>query len=97
MTQDTAHVYGLTDRGVISNGYKADLNVIDYDKVRLHDPEMVFDLPAGGKRLIQKADGYMATICGGVVTYENGIHTGEMPGRLIRGGQINTEKNKVAG
>ena len=87
MSQDTAGVYGLTDRGVIAKGYKADLNVIDYDKIRLHDPEMVFDLPSGGKRLIQKADGYIATICGGVVTYENGVHTGQMPGRLIRGGQ----------
>ena len=88
MSQDTAQVYGFTDRGVIAEGYKADVNIIDYDKVRLHDPEMVFDLPSGGKRLIQKADGYTATICGGVVTYENGVHTGEMPGRLIRGGQI---------
>jgi len=87
MSQDTAGVYGLTDRGVIAEGYKADINVINYDQVRLHDPEMVFDLPSGGKRLIQKADGYVATICGGVVTYENGVHTGQMPGRLIRGGQ----------
>ena len=54
MSQDTAQVYGFTDRGVIAEGYKADVNIIDYDKVRLHDPEMVFDLPSGGKRLIQK-------------------------------------------
>lgn len=87
MTQDTALVYGFSDRGVIAEGYKADINIIDYAKLRLHDPEMVFDLPAGGKRLVQKADGYTATVCSGVVTYENGVHTGEKPGRLVRGGQ----------
>lgn len=87
MTQDTAQVYGLHDRGVVAPGYKADLNIIDYDNVALHDPEMVYDLPAGGKRLIQKADGYVATICAGEVTYENGEHTGALPGRLIRGGR----------
>ena len=88
MTQDTAQVYGFVDRGVIATGYKADINIIDYENVRLHDPEMVYDLPSGGKRLVQKADGYTATICDGVVTYENGVHTGQMPGRLVRGGQI---------
>ncbi|MEA3217083.1 MAG: hypothetical protein QOJ19_3239 [Acidimicrobiia bacterium] len=85
MTQDTARVYGLTDRGVIAPGYKADLNVIDYDRLRLEDPEMVYDLPAGGRRLIQRAHGYKATICNGQVTYEDGEPTGAMPGRLIRG------------
>lgn len=87
MTQDTALVYGLADRGVIAPGYRADLNVIDYDALRLEEPEMVYDLPAGGKRLIQRAQGYRATICGGVVTHEDGVHTGELPGRLIRGGR----------
>jgi N-acyl-D-aspartate/D-glutamate deacylase len=87
MTQDTAQLYGLHDRGLISPGYKADLNLIDYAALRLHKPEMVYDLPGQGKRLIQKADGYRATICSGVVTYENGEHTGAMPGRLLRGGQ----------
>ena len=86
MTQDTALVYGLQDRGVIAPGYRADLNVIDYDALKLEDPQMVYDLPGGGKRLIQKAQGYVATICKGEVTYENGEHTGAMPGRLIRGG-----------
>jgi N-acyl-D-aspartate/D-glutamate deacylase len=86
MTQDTALVYGLTDRGVIAPGYRADLNLIDYDRLGLEDPEMVYDLPAGGKRLIQRSHGYKATICNGEVTYENGEHTGAMPGRLIRGG-----------
>jgi N-acyl-D-amino-acid deacylase len=84
MTQDTAEVYGLTDRGVIAEGYKADLNIIDFVALSLIDPEMIYDLPAGGRRLIQKAHGYVATICNGEVTYENGQHTGAMPGRLVR-------------
>ncbi len=86
MTRDTALVYGLADRGVVAPGYRADLNVIDYDALRLEAPEMVYDLPSGGKRLIQRAHGYRATICNGVVTYEDGVHTGALPGRLIRGG-----------
>ncbi|MEM7002747.1 MAG: amidohydrolase family protein [Pseudomonadota bacterium] len=87
LTQDTARMYGLYDRGVIQPGYKADLNLIDFEVLGLRSPEMVYDLPAGGKRLIQKADGYLATICGGQVTYEHGEHTGAMPGRLLRGAQ----------
>ena len=88
MTRDTAELYGLTDRGVIAPGYKADLNLIDFDQLRMEDPEMVYDLPAGGKRLIQGSKGYLATICAGEVTFENGEPTGAMPGRLIRGGAI---------
>ena len=86
MTQDTAELYGMTDRGVIAPGFRADINLIDYDKLTLRNPEMVYDLPAGGKRLVQEADGYVATICHGVVTYRNGQHTGALPGRLLRGG-----------
>ncbi|MCZ6890160.1 MAG: amidohydrolase family protein [Gammaproteobacteria bacterium] len=86
MTQDTACVYGLNDRGLIRPGYKADLNLIDYEHLQLDPPRMVYDLPAGGKRIVQTAQGYDATICNGVVTYEHGEHTGEFPGRLIRGG-----------
>ena len=86
MTQDTALLYGMSDRGVIAPGYRADLNVIDYDALGLEDPQMVYDLPAGGRRLIQRAHGYRATICNGAVTYENGEHTGAYPGRLVRGG-----------
>jgi len=88
MTRDTALVYGLTDRGVIAPGYRADLNLIDYDRLGLEDPEMVYDLPAGGKRLIQRAHGYAMTVCAGEITYVDGQHTGAMPGRLIRGGSI---------
>ena len=87
MTSDTAKLYGLNDRGVLAPGYKADLNLIDYDRLSLLDPEMAYDLPAGGKRLIQKASGYIATVCAGQVTYEQGEATGLMPGRLLRGGQ----------
>jgi N-acyl-D-aspartate/D-glutamate deacylase len=86
MTQDTALLYGMTDRGVIAPGYRADLNLIDYDALGLEDPQMVYDLPAGGKRLVQRAHGYRATICNGEVTYEDGEHTGAYPGRLVRGG-----------
>jgi len=82
MTQDTAALYGMNDRGVIAPGYKADINLIDYDKLRLRNPEMIYDLPAGGKRLIQEAEGYVATICSGVITYREGVHTGALPGRL---------------
>ena len=84
MTQDTARVYGLHDRGVIAPGYRADLNVIDFNALALTPPEMVYDLPAGGRRLIQKARGYRHTVCAGAVTFEHGEHTGAMPGRLLR-------------
>jgi N-acyl-D-aspartate/D-glutamate deacylase len=86
MTRDTAEVYGLFDRGLIKEGLKADINVIDYGALELHQPHMAYDLPGGGKRLVQNASGYRATICNGVVTYRDGEHTGAMPGRLLRGG-----------
>ncbi|MDQ0464347.1 N-acyl-D-aspartate/D-glutamate deacylase [Caulobacter ginsengisoli] len=86
-TRDTARLYGLNDRGVLAVGMKADLNVIDYEGLAIEAPEMVFDLPAQGRRMIQKARGYVATIVSGVVTYENGEATGAMPGRLVRGAQ----------
>ena len=74
-TRDTAELYGFLDRGLIEPGMRADINLIDFDKLSLPLPEMVYDLPAGGKRLIQKAHGYRYTICSGQVTYENGEHT----------------------
>lgn len=83
-TRDNALAMGLNDRGLISKGMKADLNVIDFDNLTLHAPEIVNDLPAGGKRLIQKVEGYTATIMSGRITYRNGIKTGELPGKLIR-------------
>ncbi|APG62426.1 amidohydrolase [Sphingorhabdus lutea] len=84
---DTAILYGLQDRGVIKAGYLADINIIDYDKLGLEKPWLAFDLPAGGKRLLQKARGYCATIKSGKVTFENGVMTGAYPGGLIRGPQ----------
>jgi N-acyl-D-aspartate/D-glutamate deacylase len=87
MTQDSARVYGIQDRGVLAPGWRADLNLIDLDALHLQDPEMVYDLPAGGKRIIQRASGYALTMCAGEVTYEDGEHTGALPGRLLRGGR----------
>jgi N-acyl-D-amino-acid deacylase len=84
-TARTAEAYGLHDRGTIEPGKRADLNVIDLDALRLHEPEMVHDLPAGGRRLIQRVDGYRATVCAGEVTFVDGEPTGARPGRLVRG------------
>jgi N-acyl-D-aspartate/D-glutamate deacylase len=84
MTSDTARVYGLNDRGVVAPGRKADLNLIDLDALELLPPEMLFDLPGGGRRLCQDARGYRATIVSGVVTQENDEPTGALPGRLVR-------------
>ena len=86
-TRETAEAVGLLDRGLLAPGLRADVNVIDFDNLRLHRPQMVHDLPAGGRRLIQKADGYTATIVAGEVTFEDGEHTGALPGKLIRGAQ----------
>jgi len=86
-TSDPAAAVGLHDRGVVAPGMKADLNVIDFDRLALEKPYVVEDLPAGGKRLLQKARGYCATIQSGVVTYVEGEHTGATPGRLVRGPQ----------
>ncbi|OBV11747.1 N-acyl-D-amino-acid deacylase family protein [Erythrobacter dokdonensis] len=85
--RDTAVLYGLEDRGVIAPGYLADLNVIDLDRLKLGKPWLAFDLPAGGKRLLQKAEGYVATIKSGVVTFREGEWSGATPGGLVRGPQ----------
>lgn len=87
LTQRNAQAMTLNDRGVIGVGYKADVNVIDFDALRLRRPFVVHDLPCGRGRLDQKADGYDATICGGEVTYRHGESTDNLPGRLIRGAQ----------
>jgi len=86
--RDTARLYGLNDRGVIEPGYLADLNIIDLDAIKLGEPWVASDLPAGGKRLLQQADGYVATIKSGVVTFKDGVMQGPTPGGLIRGPQI---------
>ncbi len=84
-TRDTAAAVGLNDRGLLAPGYKADVNVIDYDRLRLKPPRMVHDLPAGGRRLMQEAEGYRYAIVSGEVTYADGKPTDALPGRLVRG------------
>ncbi|MGE0829749.1 MAG: amidohydrolase family protein [Hyphomonadaceae bacterium] len=85
LARDTALAVGLEDRGLVKQGMKADLNVIDLDRLRLYGPRPSYDLPAGGRRLNQRADGYEAAIVSGVVTYREGAPTGALPGRLVRG------------
>ena len=87
-THDTAATVGLNDRGLLLPGYKGDINIIDFDRLSLRAPQIVHDLPAGGRRLGQKAEGICATIVSGVVTYRDGIATGKLPGKLIRGAQV---------
>jgi N-acyl-D-aspartate/D-glutamate deacylase len=84
-TMDTAHMYGLGDRGALLPGKLADINLIDYDHLQLENPRVAADLPAGGRRLVQQATGYVATFKGGVATFEDGEETGARPGRLVRG------------
>ena len=84
---DTARLYGLNDRGIIAPGYLADINVIDMERLKLGKPWLAFDLPAGGKRLLQKAEGYVATIKSGHVTFREGAMQGPTPGGVIRGPQ----------
>ena len=83
-TRDSALAYGLKDRGVLAPGYRADINVIDFDKLQLLEPEVVYDLPAGGKRLMQRARGYRHTFLAGREIACDDRHTGEMPGKLLR-------------
>jgi N-acyl-D-aspartate/D-glutamate deacylase len=87
LSRRTAETIGLSDRGLVAPGHRADLNLIDFDRLRLHPPELRFDLPADGKRLHQRADGYVATLVAGVAIAENGEPTGARPGRLVRGAQ----------
>jgi N-acyl-D-aspartate/D-glutamate deacylase len=87
LTVDTARVVGLLDRGRIAPGYKADINIIDWERLTLRPPTVAYDLPSGGRRLTQDAEGYVATIVGGTVVYRDGQPTGQLPGRLVRGQQ----------
>ena len=84
-SRDTAWLYGLRDRGVVAPGFRADLNLIDYDRLQLHRPELGHDLPGGARRLVQRADGYVATFVAGEQTWSEGDDTGARPGRLVRG------------
>jgi N-acyl-D-amino-acid deacylase len=85
-TSDTAGFFGMHDRGLLKVGLKADVNLIDYEGLRLRTPEIRYDLPMNGRRIVQKADGYKATFVSGVATYEDGVYTGATPGRLVRAG-----------
>jgi N-acyl-D-aspartate/D-glutamate deacylase len=85
LTADPAALYGLDDRGVVAPGQRADLNLIDFDRLRLVRPEQVHDLPAGAGRLIQRSEGYVATLVHGEPVVEEGVLTDARPGRLVRG------------
>jgi N-acyl-D-amino-acid deacylase len=86
-TRDTARIYGLEDRGLLRPGYLADVNIIDFDRLRIPPPYVAFDLPAGGRRLVQTAEGYRATLKAGETIMEDGERTGALPGKLMRGPQ----------
>jgi len=87
LTAANAEAIGLADRGRIAAGLKADLNLIDLEAMRLHRPYLTHDLPAGGTRLMQSADGFAMTILSGRITYRSGTPTGSLPGRVVRGPQ----------
>ena len=89
LSRTNAEAIGLFDRGLITTGLKAD--IIDLDRLKLRPPHMISDLPAGGRRLVQDAEGYVATIKNGIVTYRDGVPTGALPGRLLRNPNINVE------
>jgi N-acyl-D-amino-acid deacylase len=85
-TSETADFFGLSDRGRLAPGLRGDVNLIDFDGLRLHQPELVNDLPANGRRFVQRVDGYEATLVAGTPIFERGQHTGALPGRLVRAG-----------
>ena len=94
-TKDTAETFGLFDRGEIKVGMLGDINIIDFEKLNVSHPKMIHDLPLGGRRLVQDATGYVATIKSGQVISENGVATGALPGNLIRGKQVCDVKSEI--
>jgi N-acyl-D-amino-acid deacylase len=88
LCRQPAELYSLLDRGLIEEGMKADINIIDFEALKLHTPLVVYDLPAGGKRFLQNADGICATIKAGEVIYQDNQATGALPGKLLRGQQV---------
>jgi N-acyl-D-aspartate/D-glutamate deacylase len=86
-TSETSEFFGLNDRGRLAPGLRADVNVIDFDALKLHKPELVHDMPANGRRFIQRVEGYEMTLVAGTPIFERGQHTGAMPGRLVRAGR----------
>ncbi|MDA8608044.1 amidohydrolase family protein [Gammaproteobacteria bacterium] len=95
-TKDTAETFGLFDRGEIKPGMLADINIVDFDKLNVSHPRMIHDLPLGGRRLVQDATGYIATIKNGQVVSENGKANGVLPGKLIRGKQVCEVKSGIS-
>jgi N-acyl-D-aspartate/D-glutamate deacylase len=95
-TSETADFFGLSDRGRLAPGLRADVNVLDFDKLRLHKPELVHDMPANGRRFVQRVEGYRTTICAGMPIFESGEHTGALPGKLVRDGQIGSAARVAA-
>ena len=91
-TSETANFFGLTDRGRIAPGLRADINLIDFEGLKLHKPEIVHDMPANGRRFIQRVEGYEATLVVGQPIFERGEHTGALPGKLVRDGKISESK-----
>ncbi len=87
-TSETADFFGLSDRGRLAPGLRADVNLIDYERLQVQKPELVHDMPAQGRRFVQKVDGYKATLVAGTPIFERGEHTGALPGKLVRDGQI---------
>jgi N-acyl-D-amino-acid deacylase len=86
-TSETADFFGFTDRGRLVPGLRADINVIDFENLKVRKPELVHDMPAGGRRFVQRVEGYQATFVAGTPIFEHGEHTGAMPGRLVRAGR----------
>jgi N-acyl-D-amino-acid deacylase len=95
-TSETADFFGLHDRGRLAPGMRADLNVIDFEGLQVRKPEIVHDMPANGRRFIQRVNGYEATICAGTPIFERGEHTGALPGRLVRAGQAGGSAREAA-
>jgi N-acyl-D-aspartate/D-glutamate deacylase len=87
-TSETSEFFGLNDRGRLAPGLRADVNVIDFDKLRLHKPELIHDMPANGRRFVQTVEGYEATLVAGTPIFERGQHTGALPGKLVRAGHV---------
>ena len=87
LTRDGARLFGMHDRGALEPGMKADLNLIDFDRLHVNHPEMVYDMPAGMPRLMQTANGYVATFVSGKTVQENGKETGARPGKIVRGNE----------
>ena len=84
ITGEPAEFFSFTDRGTLAEGMKADINIMDFDNLRLKTPHMVDDLPGGGSRFVQNADGIVATFVSGEKIYENGVATGALPGKLVK-------------